>query len=77
MAVRLEDVPTWIIQRGIGHACDSRGIPGIGWSSTLCGMLGNFREFSESRPRRICLECRRLLACPDVSLSKTEAHPHG
>jgi hypothetical protein len=65
--VKIEQVPTWIVERGIGHACASRA----DYSTTLCGKWGNFRHFRCTRPDRICAECRRRLRTATLE----ERHP--
>lgn len=53
----INDIPMWIIFRGIGHICVTRGT----YSMTACGQWGSFSQFSTDRPRRVCAACRAKL----------------
>jgi hypothetical protein len=70
----VEQVPYWIVERGVGHVCESRNVPETGWSRTLCDMLGNFRTITQERPARICAECRRRLKTATLKSEPEPAH---
>jgi hypothetical protein len=55
----INDIPMWIIFRGIGHICMARDT----YSMTACGQWGNFHTFATTRPAgvRVCAACRATL----------------
>lgn len=55
----VEDVRLWIMDHGIGHACQSR-IDST-FSFTACGRLGNFHRFTTDHPAVICQRCLERL----------------
>ena len=62
MAVAVEQVPVWMIDRGIGHAVAGPGI-GSGWAHWACGTMTPFGEGDLVRvtPSKICKKCREAL----------------
>lgn len=59
MAVKVEDVPVWLIlDRKIGHAV---WYGQHGWYHTACGTLTPNGETTEELPARICRKCRERL----------------
>lgn len=59
MAIAIEDVPSWCVFMGIGHAIarvDSRMI------MTVCSSVIFGDQTQTQRPKRICGECRAKLA---------------
>ena len=66
--ITVEDVPRWVIKKGIGHAVQSwrEDIPNEEnpqeWTTLLCGdvLIGKAEHF-EDTPKRICARCRQAL----------------
>lgn len=59
----IEDVPAWMIDRGVGHVVSGNGF-GSGWAQWACGVqtpYGN-DDIIRDVPRRICRKCRKVLA---------------
>jgi hypothetical protein len=55
--VKIEDVPRWVIMRGIGHAVRQMN----GWGAhTACDHL-IYGKLQAHTPKRICRKCRKRL----------------
>jgi hypothetical protein len=67
MAVAVEDVPKWYVDRAcpggpIGHAVAGPGL-GSGWAMMACRMttpIGH-DDMQDDAPKRICRKCREAL----------------
>jgi hypothetical protein len=58
----IEDVPAWMVQRGVGHIVAGPGF-GSGWARWACGTqlpYGN-DDIKREVPGRICKKCRAAL----------------
>ena len=67
----IEEVPAWMIDRGIGHIVAGQGI-GSGWARWACGTqlpYGN-DDIKRTIPERICRKCRKVL---DAARLQSEA----
>lgn len=59
----IEDVPAWMLDRGVGHVVAGPGF-GSGWARWACGVqtpYGN-DDIQKTVPARICRKCRSALA---------------
>lgn len=58
----LEDVPNWMIERGIGHIVAGPGLAS-GWARWACGTLTpcGHESIVKDVPPRICRKCRKVL----------------
>jgi hypothetical protein len=76
VSVRVEDVPAWWVERGIGHAVGWTEGPG-GFTMTGCRMLVTGATPTCGRPARICRACRAALARATLRTESTETRPAG
>tara|TARA_R110000824_G_scaffold95990_11_gene230370 strand:+ start:23834 stop:24067 length:234 start_codon:yes stop_codon:yes gene_type:complete len=69
----IDDVPAWMIDRGIGHIVAGQGL-GSGWAQWACGTqlpYGN-DDILKDVPKRICKKCRAELARHRSDFLKTQ-----
>ena len=59
----VEDVPAWVVRRGVGHVVAGPGI-GSGWARWACGTQSpcGSADIVRSVPGRVCKKCRAVLA---------------
>jgi len=78
LGVRVEDVPRWVIRRGIGHVVRSWRKTTDPLTLAICGDLfvGEW-EHTEDAPRRICRRCRDDLRTAFISTASEAAAGEG
>jgi hypothetical protein len=57
----VEDVPAWMIDRGVGHIVAGPALSG--WAQWACGVMTPYgsNDIRRDMPNRICRKCRAVL----------------
>jgi hypothetical protein len=73
-----DQVPAWVVIRGVGHVFLSMETPGFGrslvWPFVACGATGNRWGYENGKrpPARICKQCKMFLANGGIGKSLEE-----
>lgn len=77
MSLQPENVPNWIVRRGIGHAVFKYGTSlddvQEKWVQGLCGdmFMGDW-DRTKQLPKRICRRCRDVLKLTEIHPSQLQ-----